>query len=916
MLRLAAYVAFLAASAGIVAWSLDSADLQSPGTPAAWAIPVFGVLLVAAEYLFVRFRFRGEVNALNLVEAALAPVLFAYEPVTVILLVAGSQVFGGILRKNAPIKAAFNIAQWALAAGIGAGIVSAISANSGVSWRSIGGLLIGLGVVGIVNQTAFTLVISIAERRSIHDVITGLGPIMLAGWVVGWAVNSAVGLLFVFAYAGHPAAVLLFAVPLVVLHLAYRGYAGARTDRVRLSGLHSAARMLAEPLDPSSAIEPFIQEVAESFEAPAASLVLSDDYGLIVHTVDLREGRDKLSVAVLNPDADDIHASAVLRTDPQRIIVRGDDQQSEQLARAGWRECLTAPVADGEERMGALLVFDQSGLEGFEAGELAVLQAVARETASTMAKGQLLERILQERRRFAEIVETTSDGIATITPEGIIESWNPAMERITGLAATDVIGTSEVLDDRWFATADEEPVALSRWAQGESLPTQLRVMDTRGRPHLLMCSYSNSYQGIEGSGRLVVIARDVTAESEIQELRYEFGRLSRSVDAQRRMVDRLQEAVMPAPLSVAGLELGVSYLASDPLAPTGGDLYDWVQLPTGEVQVAVVDVLGHGVPATKDAVAVVHAFRVLAAQGCPIEEIVAQADRVLGTQDHDVVATVVVVRIDPRTGRARIAAGGHPPPLVTSIHGGVRQIPAPGGPIGWPGAGSIETIDVELAPGESLVLYTDGLIEAGKDILAGEEALMRHARALLESSANEMARGLLERALSDGARRDDSVAVVIRRAPASEQRTWSAHPATAQPAVIRNELRSWLKDRNVDEDTLDDAALIATELLSNAMRAGREKISLRAGLADRILTIEVQDDGSGDANLNTIGEQLPDVHSEGGRGLFVVRAMSDDVQILSTAEGTIVKSVRNLAAAQSSGSRAKPSSESRSSQRY
>lgn len=895
-LRIVAWSSILAGGAAALGYELHASGAQQPGEPVFATLPVLAALLVAAEYLFVRFRFRGEISALNLVEAALAPVLFAFPPVTVIVIVAVSLAVGELLRRNAPIKATFNIAQWSLAAGTGALVVSGIAGDRGLDERAIIALILGLGVVGLVNQTAFSVVIAIAERHSIRKVFRGLGSNLVAGWLVGWAVNSAVGLLFVFAYNGHPVSVALFPVPLIVLHLAYRGYAGARSDRVRLSGLHSAARLLAEPLDPSSAIAPFLREVATSFEAPAAALVLASDDLIEAHTVDLREGNESYAISQHRRTERVLEASVLRRLGPVRIVSRTGDDLAKQLAIAGWRECLAAPLVDGELATGALLVYDQAGLEGFAAGELAVLQAVARETASTISKGRLLERILEERRRLSEIVSSTSDGIVTINAEGFIESWNPAMERITGIPANEIVGTRGRLAGWWFSAADDQPVTPANWAHGEHLPTDIRAIDSSGRPHRLSVSYSTTFDEGDRLAKLVIIARDESAEAEIEELRYETGRLSRSIDAQRRIVERLQEAVMPAPLVVTGLDLGVSYLASDPLAPTGGDLYDWMQLPNGQIQIAVVDVLGHGVQATKDAVSVVHALRVLAAQGCPIDQIVARADEVLNAQEAELVATVVVVRIDPVSGVAKVAAGGHPPALVTSMLGGVRQVPAPGGPIGWPGAGSASTVELQLAHGEALILYTDGLIEAGKDILAGEEALMRHARALIDESAADMARGLLDRSLSAGARRDDSVAVVVRRSPAEERKAWRLEPDADRIGAVRSELRDWLSGRGVTTDELDDVSMIATELLSNGIRAARTSVSLRASLAHGEMHIEVEDDGPGDPSLDEIGRSLPDDYSPGGRGLFVVRALSDDVRTLSTSEGTIVTSIRRLSA--------------------
>src|SRR5688572_17537241 len=97
---LVAYIAVLAGAAAAAA-----AAVAPPGRTSWVALPVLGVLLVAAEYLFVRFRYRGDVNALNLVESVLAPLLFAFPGAVAVATVAAAQVVGGALRRNEPVKA-------------------------------------------------------------------------------------------------------------------------------------------------------------------------------------------------------------------------------------------------------------------------------------------------------------------------------------------------------------------------------------------------------------------------------------------------------------------------------------------------------------------------------------------------------------------------------------------------------------------------------------------------------------------------------------------------------------------------------------------------------------------------------------------------------------------------------------------
>lgn len=882
------YVLTLAAAAAAATYALSRTADVPPGRPNVLALPALFALLVAAEYLFVRFRYGGGVNALNLVEAVLAPTLFAFSGPVAVSMVAGAQLVGAVLRRNAPVKSAFNIAQWSLAAAAGSWVVQALAPGRGVSWTSLGALLVALAVVAFVNQTAFTIVLALSSGRSLRATLRSLGPVVVPGWMAGWAINSMVGLLFVLAFSTNPVAVVLFIVPLVMLHLAYRGYAGARSDRVRLAGLHRAAEALAEPLDPIDAVAPFLGEVARCFEARAATLVLHTDAGRLIHTVDVRTG-SRHTHRTEPEDVPSLEGALLAHPGPVRVSAAGRDALSRALVDAGWRDCLSAPLMDDGRIRGALVVLDQAGFEGFESGELAVMEALARETAATLAKGRLLSTILDERRKLGEIVSSTSDGIFTVAHDGRVTSWNPAMERITGLSASQIVNVPDGLLAVDWTDPDGASVRLDRWAVSSELPSELDVRSRSGDVHRLSCSFSFATGSDGRPAAMIVVARDTTSKHQIAELREEYERLAVAEQTQRTIVERLQEAVFPSRPIVRGAELGVSYVASGEDAPTGGDLYDWQRLPGGELHVAVVDALGHGVSATRDAIGVVHTLRVLALGGCPLDEIVARTDEVLGAQNPDLVATVLVGRYDPASGRLRLASGGHPPALHLSADGGARQVPAPGGAVGWPGAGSESIPEIVLEPGDAVVLYTDGLVEATRDILEGTETLLDHARELSSRPAEEIASGLVQRALSGADRRDDSLALVIRRPPVVQRKSWDVPAGGDRVPAVRAALGVWLRQRDVDALTVADASLVASELMSNAVTAARARVCLRAEITHDGVTIEVEDDGRGAPALDRAGLEVPPVDADAGRGLFIVRSIARTVDVLGTYEGTVVR---------------------------
>lgn len=380
-------------------------------------------------------------------------------------------------------------------------------------------------------------------------------------------------------------------------------------------------------------------------------------------------------------------------------------------------------------------------------------------------------------------------------------------------------------------------------------------------------------------------------------------RLAELEAAQREVVHQLQEAVRPPQPNINGTELGVYYLPADLQAPTGGDLYDWIVLPNGDLHVAVVDIMGKGVAATKDAVAVTHALRLLVLDGCPLEDLVARTDQLVAAQNPDLVATFIVIRYNPATGELRLAGAGHPPALLIS-GGKCQEIHAPGIPIGWPGAGSQEIITIEMDRSDTLVVYTDGLVEATKDILAGLESLRQYAEEVSVYPARHLARVLVERALSGATRRDDSLALVLRRRtpPVHEARAplppfaYRFSPNLAAVSLARHLLQDWLVRAPAEPDSLDDIVLVASELCANAVRHSSGEaasVALRAYVQGADIVMEVEDDGGGEVDVPPADDdELPDPDAEAGRGLFLVQALTDDFEVMTEGQRTVVRCVK------------------------
>ena len=503
--------------AGAACAAIDAAAFGWRSQGSYVALAGLTLLLAASERLMLRFHYRKDVLSLNLFEAILAPLLLAFSGPSAMLAVAVSQIAVGVIGRNKPLKAAFNVAQWTLAAGVGSLTYHALQSGTALSARNLGALVVAMIGVAIVNQLAFAAVIRFAQGKPFTQVVSSLAPSIL----LSWTVNTAFGVVFVTAYVWSAWLVAIFAVPLLVLHWAYRGHASAAADRARLTGLHRATAALAAPVDPREAIPDFLVAVRECFQARTADLVILNKGGRIVHRVS--EGA--AGYATYNEQLNS-HTLAMLlleRGKTSRVsLATADAGTSMMLELEDSLEVLSAPLVNGEESIGVLCVYDPGGHEGFAEGELAVLDALATEVSHAMLKAALLDTVLEERQKLADIVGRTSDGILTIGPSGTIRTWNAALERITGHPASDMMGS------RLFGTlaprdAEGAAVWLERWAEDDAaLPGDVEITTRAGETRWLSCSYTRVSDGDGKPSMLIVVARDATEAHELERLKDDF----------------------------------------------------------------------------------------------------------------------------------------------------------------------------------------------------------------------------------------------------------------------------------------------------------------------------------------------------------------------------------------------------------
>lgn len=236
---------------------------------------------------------------------------------------------------------------------------------------------------------------------------------------------------------------------------------------------------------------------------------------------------------------------------------------------------------------------------------------------------------------------------------------------------------------------------------------------------------------------------------------------ARRYDQEHNIAQLLQAHLLPDELpEVPGLDIAVRYLPGSSAAEVGGDFYDVVVLPTGHLGVTIGDVAGHDAEAAAIMGQLRSAARALAGQVGQPGELVAALQRSWDLLGFDRIATAIFARLNTGSGRLVMVSAGHPPPLLIGP-GGAGYLPVPpSGPLGGP---TSEIVDWRgrLEPGETLLLYTDGLIEQRSHTI--DEGMIELARSAAggPSDPEQLCDRLLAGLAAD--REDDVAILAIRR---------------------------------------------------------------------------------------------------------------------------------------------------------
>jgi PAS domain S-box-containing protein len=689
----------------------------------------------------------------------------------------------------------------------------------------------------------------------------------------------------------------------------------------------TTARLLAAP-SVNEVTEIFVSEVVPDVGAASGVVFILQDNELVrhMHTADAADER----YARVALDAD-LPSATAARTRTAQLFVPDDrppirypaaQQSMRERGENAWGAfpmvvqgevlgvvCFGFAIEPPEDWGSFLAVIAGRVGMALERARLYEAQLAARiELEYAAERASALQRVLEGLARATtrdEVIEITATlGIealgAQATSAGVLDEGVGDFDvRTFGLSGTGVPRTSRLAVDAampgpasvrerealWFASGAE---LVEAFPATESFVRGSRLEATACVPLLewgqpmgfLAAHYTEAREFSEVDRVVFTTLASVAAQALARANRFE---------TEHQTALTLQQSLLPARLPTATRASIAARYSSAGELEVGGDWYDAVEQRDGSVVVMVGDVVGRGLSAATAMGQLRSAMSALALAVDRPREMLAVLDRYAPQIDGARLATMAIARIDPVNHVFQYASAGHMPGVLVLPDGATellelgRSLPLDALP-----EATRDEIERDFPPGATLVLYTDGLIERrGESLDVGFQRLTRTCEALGQLDVDDMCEHIVAALLPRQEQRDD-VAVLCVRLDAGPsdalRRRFPADPS--ELARLRRDLREWLLQAGLSSKRATDLVLAVDEACANAVEHAYERdqpgevIVEVSRSPDHEVVASVQDGGT-----------WRDTPSEPnrGRGLRIIQAVVDELDIQTSATGTTLR---------------------------
>ena len=630
-------------------------------------------------------------------------------------------------------------------------------------------------------------------------------------------------------------------------------------------------------------------------------------------------------------------------------------EQRELLLSLGLRSYLGAPIKVRGTSMGAITFIAAESGRLYDDTDAALASEIAYRIGLAIDNARLF-RETQDQARREEIINAIAKKLRVSLDAGEImraalTEIGRAFEasRTSWLRLNEERGTLEIAPQQWCAPGVEPllrsyalstipDVILATYRRGQPVAIKNLATDDRTTGFFRNTAVSPAATAMLGCpvfvrGELsgIVSVTDIDNEREwttadVDTLTAICANIALALENARlyarehRVADMLQTAFLSdIPSRLPGLSVSKSYRAGLEESQVGGDFYDAFTLPDGRVALVMADVSGKGLGAAVQTATVKYSIRAFAAEAAAPSLVLTRLSRMLradsaGLGDHFV--TLFYAVFDPTSGRLAYASAGHETQVIKRRTGGTALLAATGPIIGISDKRYEQAIDY-LGPGDSVIMFTDGLTEARskkRELLEMPRVTAAIDRMPSQASASVIVARLEKLAMTWAENRphDDMALLVVRNDADGTDIGVDEHDLTVgsmplQPGAnlemlfdfefkslpdyageVRQALGHWMGALGFDRAAIEDFQTAVTEAVTNAVRhgspQGAEDMFLVRGYrsSDDAFIIEVGDRGPGLRN-SLVEPQMPSPEAIGGRGLPFMQLLADDVDYLSSA---------------------------------
>lgn len=392
----------------------------------------------------------------------------------------------------------------------------------------------------------------------------------------------------------------------------------------------------------------------------------------------------------------------------------------------------------------------------------------------------------------------------------------------------------------------------------------------------------------------------IAGSDEIARLDRVYREMMERTNRQHDMVMILQRALLPESLPVvAGVRLDAAYVPAFGEAEVGGDWYDVFPISERMLGISVGDVAGHGLRAATIMGQARQALRTASYANHDPATVLGYVNRVLCRAENEVLVTAFFATLDLRDGAMSYALAGHPAPMFVKTGGPVRTLRGRGFVLGVDSHAEYETHHTRVDVGSAMLFFTDGLVEANRDYLAGVEALRDAIETEYRNASHNIAQAIVARIFAQRRPRDD-VALLFLGVTALGAATLAPQPMhwkfdASEERSARRVKRALLwqigemTDGPVD---LTGAELVINELFGNLARHTPGPAEVTLEWRNDTAIVRVYDCGApfvppaDNARVALLAEE--------GRGLFIVRSIAEHFSVEWTGEGNCVSAVLSL----------------------